>query len=92
MEQLSRLPHSPSVPFQTTPSTIEVPEEVCPDLLVMDTASSTCSSVGLTVFSEWIQVEEDMERRPKPRIWSGEHYDSDHDEDVKISPSYSNTR
>ena len=54
LEQLSRLPHAPSVPFQTTPSTIEVPEEVCPDLLVMDTASSTCSSVGLTVFSEWI--------------------------------------
>lgn len=28
LEQLSRLPHAPSVPFQTTPSTIEVPEEV----------------------------------------------------------------
>ena len=64
MEQLSRLPHSPSVPFQITPSIVEVPEE----------------------------MEDDMEQRPKPRIWSGEHYDSDHDEDVKISPSYSNTR
>nr|GMD43553.1 cell division control protein 2 homolog D [Ipomoea batatas] len=28
LEQLSELPHAPSVPFQMTPSTIEVPEEV----------------------------------------------------------------
>lgn len=24
-----------------------------------------------------------MERRPKPRIWNGEDYESDHDEDDK---------
>ena len=28
LEQLSRLPHAPSVPFQTTPPTTKVPEEV----------------------------------------------------------------
>ena len=28
LEQLSRLPHAPSVPFQTTPPITEVPEEV----------------------------------------------------------------
>lgn len=27
MEQVSRLPHAPSVPFQTTPPTTQVPEE-----------------------------------------------------------------
>ncbi|KAK4264381.1 hypothetical protein QN277_025567 [Acacia crassicarpa] len=32
LEQLSRLPHAPSVPFQTTPSTTEVPEEEEEDL------------------------------------------------------------
>ncbi|KAJ0899309.1 putative histone deacetylase [Helianthus annuus] len=55
LEQLSRLPHSPSVPFQITPPVTEVPEE----------------------------VEEPMEKRPKPRIWSGQEYDSDVDEDEK---------
>lgn len=29
LEQIARLPHAPSAPFQTTPSTAEVPEEVC---------------------------------------------------------------
>ncbi|KAH9720405.1 Histone deacetylase 6 [Citrus sinensis] len=53
LEQLSGLIHAPSVPFQTTPATTQVPEE----------------------------PEEDMERRPKPRIWNGEDYESDHDED-----------
>ncbi|MED6217844.1 hypothetical protein PIB30_021321 [Stylosanthes scabra] len=62
LEQISRLPHTPSVPFQTTPSTIPVPEE----------------------------AEEDMERRPKPRIWSGDDYDSDHDEDEKANIKSSN--
>lgn len=28
LEQISRLPHAPSVPFQTTPPTLQVPEEV----------------------------------------------------------------
>ncbi|XP_018837700.1 histone deacetylase 6-like [Juglans regia] len=55
LEQLSRIPHVPSVPFQTTPPTTQVPEE----------------------------VEEDMDRRPKCRIWNGEDYDSDPDEDEK---------
>ncbi|KAJ0048741.1 hypothetical protein Pint_15521 [Pistacia integerrima] len=55
LEQLSRLSHAPSVPFQTTPPITEVPEE----------------------------PEEDMEQRPKPRIWSGEDYASDHEEDEK---------
>ncbi|KAK7284824.1 hypothetical protein RJT34_19577 [Clitoria ternatea] len=36
LEQISRLPHAPSVPFQTTPSTLEVPEEAEED---MDTRS-----------------------------------------------------
>ncbi|BAT76047.1 Histone deacetylase [Vigna angularis] len=27
LEQISRLPHTPSVPFQTTPPTLEIPEE-----------------------------------------------------------------
>ncbi|KAM4107403.1 hypothetical protein ACB094_04G141400 [Castanea mollissima] len=55
LEQLSRLPHAPSVPFQTTPPITEVPEE----------------------------AEETMERRPKQRIWNGDDYDSDPDEDMK---------
>ncbi|KAK7855345.1 histone deacetylase 6 [Quercus suber] len=55
LEQLSRLPHAPSVPFQTTPPITEVPEE----------------------------AEESMERRPKQRIWNGDDYDSDPDEDLK---------
>ncbi|KAM3751779.1 hypothetical protein ACB098_04G136200 [Castanea mollissima] len=55
LEQLSRLPHAPSVPFQTTPPITEVPEE----------------------------AEETMERRPKQRIWNGDDYDSDPDEDLK---------
>jgi hypothetical protein len=37
-------------------------------------------SFGLILLSEWIQEEEDMDRRPKPRIWSGEDYESDPDE------------
>ncbi|GJW21629.1 histone deacetylase 6 [Tanacetum coccineum] len=53
LEQLSRLPHSPSVPFQNTPPVTEVPEE----------------------------AKEPMEKRPKPRIWSGQEYDSDVDEE-----------
>ncbi|KAG5035651.1 hypothetical protein JHK87_010561 [Glycine soja] len=57
LEQLSRLPHAPSAPFQTTPSVIEVPEE----------------------------EEEDMDVRPKRRIWSGEDFDSDHDDDMASS-------
>ncbi|XP_024977398.1 histone deacetylase 6 [Cynara cardunculus var. scolymus] len=55
LEQLSRLPHSPSVPFQITPPITEAPEE----------------------------AEEPMEKRPKPRIWSGQEYDSDVDEEEK---------
>nr|XP_027190660.1 histone deacetylase 6 isoform X2 [Cicer arietinum] len=55
LEQLSSLPHAPSAPFQTTPSTTQVPEE----------------------------EEEDMDIRPKRRMWSGEDYDSDPDEDDK---------
>ncbi|KAK9028390.1 hypothetical protein V6N11_068195 [Hibiscus sabdariffa] len=54
LEQLSRLSHAPSVPFQTTPSTIQPPEE----------------------------AEEDMDERPKPRIWNGDDYESD-PEDVE---------
>ncbi|KAL0335768.1 UNVERIFIED_CONTAM: Histone deacetylase 6 [Sesamum radiatum] len=56
LEQLSKLQHVPSVPFQTMPPTTEVPEE----------------------------REEDMEVRPKPRIWNGQNdYESDDDEDEK---------
>ncbi|KAK1407222.1 hypothetical protein QVD17_38836 [Tagetes erecta] len=55
LEQLSRLPHSPSVPFQVTPPVTEAPEE----------------------------AEEPMEKRPKPRIWSGQEYNSDDDEEEK---------
>ncbi|CAK9137559.1 unnamed protein product [Ilex paraguariensis] len=55
LEQLSRLPHAPSVQFQTTPPITQVPEE----------------------------AEEDMDRRPKRRIWDGEDYESDADEDEK---------
>ncbi|KAG6589425.1 Histone deacetylase 6, partial [Cucurbita argyrosperma subsp. sororia] len=54
LEQLSRLPHAPSVPFQMTPSS-EVPEE----------------------------VEENIDRRPKRRIWNGEDYDSAPEENRK---------
>ncbi|XP_027904893.1 histone deacetylase 6-like isoform X1 [Vigna unguiculata] len=57
LEQLSRLPHAPSVPFQTTPSIIQVPEE----------------------------EEEHMDIRPKRRIWSGEDFDSDNDDDMASS-------
>ncbi|XP_059306724.1 histone deacetylase 6-like isoform X2 [Lycium ferocissimum] len=53
LEQLSHLPHAPSVPFQMAPCIIEVPEE----------------------------REEDMDQRPKPRIWMKEEYESDTDED-----------
>ncbi|GKU85898.1 hypothetical protein SLEP1_g500 [Rubroshorea leprosula] len=63
LEQLSKISHTPSVPFQTTPSTLEVPEE----------------------------AEEDMDRRPKPRIWSGEDYDSDPDDDEKPRHRFSST-
>ncbi|KAJ6875687.1 hypothetical protein NC652_035152 [Populus alba x Populus x berolinensis] len=60
LEQLSRLPNAPSVPFQTTPPTTEVPEE----------------------------AEEDMDQRPKRRIWNGEDFESDHDEDEKPGPRF----
>lgn len=33
-----------------------------------------------------MQAEEDMDRRPKRRIWNGEDYGSDHDEDEKLRP------
>ncbi|KAK9669504.1 hypothetical protein RND81_13G135600 [Saponaria officinalis] len=49
LEQLSRLPHVPSVPFQTPPPITKEPEE----------------------------EEEDVDRRPTPRIWNGDHCDSD---------------
>ncbi|KAH9602119.1 hypothetical protein KSS87_008289 [Heliosperma pusillum] len=52
LEQLSRLPHAPSVPFQTTPPITREPEE----------------------------EEEDVSRRPTPRIWNGDVYDSDPDD------------
>ncbi|KAL8154171.1 hypothetical protein V2J09_011931, partial [Rumex salicifolius] len=55
LEQLSRLPHAPSVPFHTTPPTTQVPEE----------------------------EEEDKDQRPKPRIWSGEVYESDEEDHVE---------
>ncbi|CAI9754643.1 unnamed protein product [Fraxinus pennsylvanica] len=53
LDQVSKLQHVPSVPFQTTPPTTEVPEE----------------------------TEQDMEERVKPRIWNGEVYESDVEED-----------
>lgn len=28
LDQLTRIPHAPSVPFQTTPTTMQVPDEV----------------------------------------------------------------
>ncbi|KAK6920649.1 Histone deacetylase domain [Dillenia turbinata] len=55
LEQLSRLPHAPSIPFQTTPPVRELPDE----------------------------MEEDMDKRPKQRMWSGDDYESDLDEDQK---------
>ncbi|KAL8141985.1 hypothetical protein V2J09_015017 [Rumex salicifolius] len=58
LEQLSRLPHAPSVPFQTTPPTTRVPEE----------------------------AEEDKDQRPRPRIWSGEDYDSDQEDQINSRP------
>ncbi|OIW18327.1 hypothetical protein TanjilG_31467 [Lupinus angustifolius] len=61
LEQISRLPHAPSVSFSTTPSGIPVPEE----------------------------VEENMDRRTKPRIWSGDDCDSDR-EDEKAESKCSN--
>ncbi|KAL3655404.1 Histone deacetylase 6 [Castilleja foliolosa] len=58
LDQISKLQHAPSVQFQSTPPTTEVPEE----------------------------REEDMEMRPKPRIWNGDaDYESDDDENEKIS-------
>lgn len=62
LEQVSRLPCAPSVTFQTTPPTTEVPEE----------------------------AEVHMDKRPKPRIWSGEEYDSDADGDDKSRRQSSN--
>ncbi|XP_065874933.1 histone deacetylase 6 [Euphorbia lathyris] len=55
LEQLTKLPHTPSVPFQTTPPVTEAPEE----------------------------PEEKMDRRPKQRIWNGEGYESDPDEEER---------
>ncbi|KAL2515644.1 Histone deacetylase 6 [Forsythia ovata] len=52
LDQLSKLQHVPSVPFQTMPPTTRVPEG-----------------------------REDIELRAKPRIWNGEEYASDGDED-----------
>lgn len=37
-----------------------------------------------------IQEEEDMDIRPKRRLWSGDDIDSDHDEDEKDSVKNSN--
>ncbi|KAK4350561.1 hypothetical protein RND71_029874 [Anisodus tanguticus] len=59
LEQLSHLPHAPSVPFQMAPFITE--------------------------------REEDMDRRPKPRIWMKEEYESDTDEEEKPKPRFSNT-
>lgn len=33
-----------------------------------------------------LQKEEDMDRRPRQRIWDGEEYESDEDEDEKPRP------
>jgi histone deacetylase 1/2 len=46
----------------------------------------------LILLSEWIQEEEDMDRRPKRRIWSGDDYESDPDEveDEKANTKNSN--
>ncbi|KAJ8536500.1 hypothetical protein K7X08_034901 [Anisodus acutangulus] len=63
LEQLSHLPHAPSVPFQMAPFITEVRED----------------------------REEDMDRRPKPRIWMKEEYESDTDEEEKPKPRFSNT-
>lgn len=89
LEQLSRLPHAPSAPFQTTPSTMEVPEEVCTSQLVRYFVLLPFSFCLISLVN-WIQEEEDMDIRPKPRIWSGGDFDSDHDEDEKTSVSNSN--
>ncbi|XP_057442904.1 histone deacetylase 6-like isoform X2 [Lotus japonicus] len=63
LEQISRLPHAPSIPFQTTPSTIEVPEE----------------------------EEEDMDTRPKRRIWSSGEVDSDYEDEAPSPPNSHST-
>lgn len=51
------------------------------------------SSFSLILFSDCIQEDEDMDMRPKPRIWNGEDYDSEDDdeyEDEKASIRSSN--
>ncbi|XWS60049.1 hypothetical protein CRYUN_Cryun07bG0000600 [Craigia yunnanensis] len=73
LEQLSRLSHAPSIPFRTTPSTIQPPEEI--------SSQQQISSI----------VEEDMGERPKPRIWNGDDYESDPEDDEKPLRRFSNS-
>jgi len=39
----------------------------------------------LILISKWFQEEEHMDIRPKRRIWSGEDFDSDNDDDMASS-------
>ncbi|KAK3014252.1 hypothetical protein RJ639_008468 [Escallonia herrerae] len=55
LKQLSKLPHAPSVQFQTAPPITQAPGE----------------------------EEEELDRRPRSRLWNGEDYESDIDEDEK---------
>lgn len=81
LDQLSKLQHAPSTQFQTMPATVEMPEEVnfcdihsTPSLNIL-----ICCNIAETNLLS--QREEDMEVRPKPRIWNGDHdYESDEDE------------
>jgi hypothetical protein len=63
-EQLSRLPHAPSAPFHTTPSTTRVPEEVCTSETNVIYIVLLPFSFGLILLGEWIQEEEDMDKNP----------------------------
>lgn len=84
LEQLSELPHAPSVPFQMTPSTTEVPEEVCSWIeLFFLHVYLRVSNMILLKKDFFVQREEDMDQRPNPRIWNGDEYFSEGEEDEK---------
>lgn len=81
LDQISKLRHAPSTQFQTMPPTTEVPEEV---KLLGNMHSTPFLNLAISLTYLHFQREEDMEVRPKPRIWNGEQdYESDEDENDK---------
>ncbi|XP_027329893.1 histone deacetylase 6-like [Abrus precatorius] len=81
LEQLSRLPHAPSAPFQTTPSTIQVPEEEEEDMDIRpqrriwngldfdsDNDDDMTSSRNLNLTSQMRYVADEMEE-DKPGVY-----------------------